>query len=123
MPKKILIAEDDAEILKMFTDMLQTAGFDVISAVDGEQALELLEQHTPDLVLLDIRMPKKDGFEVLETLQAANKIDGMKVVILSNVENEEWAKRAKSLGAHDYWLKIDTHLIDLIDKIKVLLGE
>jgi len=123
MPKKILIAEDEVEILKMFTDMLQTAGFEVISAADGEQTLALLEQHTPDLVLLDIRMPKKDGFEVLETLRANNKIDGMKVVVLSNVENEEWVKKAKSLGAYDYWLKIDTHLMELVDKIKVLLEE
>lgn len=123
MAKKILIAEDEIEILQLFTNMLKTAGYETMAAADGEQALQLLEDNSPDLVLLDLKMPKKDGFEVLETLQEQNRIDGTKVVVFSNIANEDWKKKAKELGAYDYWLKVDTHLTEFIDKVKGLLGD
>lgn len=122
MAKKILIAEDEPAILKMFTDMLHVAGFEVISAMDGEEALDKLNNTQYDLVLLDMQMPKKDGFAVLEAMQADGSLRRTKVVVLSNMDNPKWIKRARELGAHDYWLKVETHLTELIDKVKQLLA-
>lgn len=121
MSKKILIAEDEFEILKMFTDMLTVAGFSVEPAQDGEEALQKIAKENFDLILLDMQMPNKDGFAVLENLGRQGKISSQKVVILSNIDDEKWIRRAKELGAMDYWLKIDIHLTDLVEKIKKLL--
>lgn len=121
MAKKILIAEDEIEILKMFTDMLQAAGFIVTGVDDGNQAIIKIVNEDFDLILLDMQMPEKDGFGVLEYMQAKGLLPKMKVVILSNMDEPKWIKRAKELGALDYWLKVDTHLVELINKIKTLL--
>lgn len=122
MSKKILIAEDEFEILKMLTDMLTVAGFTVEPAQDGEEALEKINKDRFDLILLDMQMPNKDGFVVLESLNRQGKLSEQKVVILSNIDDDKWIKRAKELGVIDYWLKIDIHLTDLVDKVKKLLG-
>ncbi len=122
MSKKILIAEDEFEILKMLTDILTVAGFTVEPAQDGEEVLEKINKDRFDLILLDMQMPKKDGFVVLESLNRQGKLSEQKVVILSNIDDDKWIKRAKELGVIDYWLKIDIHLTDLIDKVKKLLG-
>lgn len=121
MAKKILIAEDEIEILKMFTDMLQAAGFIVTGVGDGNQAIIKIASENFDLILLDMQMPEKDGFGVLEYMQAQGLLPKMKVVILSNMDEPKWIKRAKELGALDYWLKVDTHLVELINKVKTLL--
>lgn len=121
MSKKILIAEDEIEILKMFTDMLQAAGFIVTGVGDGNQAIAKIANENFDLILLDMQMPDKDGFGVLEYMQAQGLLPKMKVVILSNMDEPKWIKRAKELGALDYWLKVDTHLVELINKVKTLL--
>jgi DNA-binding response OmpR family regulator len=121
MSKKILIAEDEIEILKMFTDMLQAAGFIVTGVGDGNQAIIKIANENFDLILLDMQMPDKDGFGVLEYMQAQGLLPKMKVVILSNMDEPKWIKRAKELGALDYWLKVDTHLVELINKVKTLL--
>jgi len=121
MAKKILIAEDELEILKMFTDMLEAAGFIVTGVGDGNQAITKITNEHFDLILLDMQMPEKDGFGVLEYMQAQGLLPKMKVVILSNMDKPKWIKRAKELGALDYWLKVDTHLVELINKVKTLL--
>ncbi len=122
MIKKILIAEDEPEILQLLTDMLATADFVVEPAQDGDEALQKIKKENFDLILLDMQMPNKDGFEVLENLHHQGKLNSMKVVILSNIDNEKWVRRARELGAIDYWLKIDIHLTELVDKVKKLLG-
>ena len=122
MSKKILIAEDDKDILKMFSDMLKTAGYEVEEAEDGEEAIKKLAIATPDLILLDLQMPKKDGFEVIEWMVGEGRINDTKVIVLSNIDQPEWINKAKELGAHDYWMKIDTHLTDLIDKVNKILS-
>lgn len=122
MSKKILIAEDEFEILKMFTDMLTVAGFTVVPTQDGEEALREIGKENFDLILLDMQMPNKDGFAVLESLNRQGKLNSNQVIILSNIDDEKWIKRAKELGAMDYWLKIDIHLTDLVEKVKKLLN-
>ncbi len=122
MTKKILIAEDEFDILKMLTDMLTVAGFVVVPAQDGNEALQKIAKDSFDLILLDMQMPNKDGFDVLESLNRQGKLSSQKIVILSNVDEEKWIRRAKELGAIDYWLKIDIHLTDLVEKVKKLLN-
>ncbi len=122
MSKKILIAEDEFDILKMLTDMLTVAGFVVVPAQDGNEALQKIAKDSFDLILLDMQMPNKDGFDVLESLNRQGKLSSQKIVILSNVDEEKWIRRAKELGAIDYWLKIDIHLTDLVEKVKKLLN-
>ncbi len=122
MTKKILIAEDEKDILKMFSDMLKTAGYEVEEAEDGEEAIKKLAIATPDLLLLDLQMPNKDGFGVIEWMVSEGKINDTKVIVLSNIDQPEWVNRAMELGAHDYWMKIDTHLTDLIAKVNKILS-
>jgi len=123
MPKKILIAEDEAEILKMFSDMFEAQDFQVFRAADGEQALAAIKDYQPDLLLLDLQMPKMDGFDVLTNLQENGRPPGMKIVVLTNLDKQEWIEKAKTLGADDYWLKIDVHLTELLAKVKKLFSE
>jgi len=114
--KKILIAEDEKAISKALVLKLNHAGFIALPAYDGEETLAMLAKDKYDLVLLDLMMPKVDGFSVLTQMQA----QGIKVpvIITSNLGQEEDIKRAKSLGAIDYYVKSDTALSEIIDKIK-----
>lgn len=114
--KKILVAEDEKAISKALVLKLNHEGFTATPAYDGEEALALLAKEKYDLVLLDLMMPKIDGFSVLTQM----KTQGIKVpvIITSNLGQEEDIKRAKSLGALDYYVKSDTALSEIIDKIK-----
>lgn len=116
---KILVAEDEKALSHALDLKLTSAGFAVTVAVDGEEALSLLEKEHFDLLLLDLVMPKKDGFVVLEALKA-RKTD-MQVVVLSNLGQPEDEDRAKSLGAVDFWIKADIPLVEVVARIKKLL--
>lgn len=99
---KILIAEDDAFYQKFYTNKLQEKGFEVILAVDGEDAIQKIADTSPDLILLDIIMPKKDGFEVLTAMRGHPVTQNIPVIVFSSLGQEEDVKKAKSLGAVDY---------------------
>lgn len=116
MPKKILIAEDDNFLQKMVTVSLQEEGFDVITANDGEQALQQLEKEKPDLMLLDILMPKLDGFAVLEKLKEQG--NNVPIIVMSNLGQEEDVEKCKNLGAKDYCIKSDMEPGDLAKQVK-----
>lgn len=118
--RKILIAEDEKPIARALQLKLTSAGFIVELAEDGEQALEKLSHDNFDLVLLDLMMPKKDGFAVLTELkQHGNKVP---VIVSSNLSQEEDTRRASTLGAKDYFVKSDIPIATVVEKIKALLG-
>ena len=119
MPKTILIAEDDNFLQKMLRYSLEEEGFSVLSAENGEVAIEKIEKEKPDLVLLDILMPKVDGFAVLEHLQE-HKIR-VPVVITSNLGHQDDVDKCMKLGAKDYIIKSDTESTDLVEKVKKYL--
>jgi DNA-binding response OmpR family regulator len=117
--KRILIAEDERSIAKALKLKLGLSGFEVELAINGEEALTLMKAQKFDLLLLDIMMPKMDGFSVMEAMKKAkNKTP---VIILSNLSQEDDADRAKSLGAVDFFIKSNTPLNDIVIKIKNFL--
>lgn len=118
--KKILVVEDRKPIAKALSIKLERAGLRAQTAEDGEEALKLLQGQKFDLVLLDLVLPKIDGFSLLAELQA-RKIK-VPVIILSNLSQEEDERRARELGAIDYFVKSDVHINDVIGQIKKALN-
>jgi len=117
--KKLLIAEDERSIAKALQLKLSISGFEVSLASNGEEALALMKEKKFDLLLLDIMMPKMDGFTVMaEMKKNKNKTP---IMILSNLSQEDDAKRAKELGAVDFIVKSNTPLAEIIEKVKKFL--
>lgn len=116
---KILIAEDEKAMARALQLKLNNSGFEATVANNGEEAWEILQKEKFSIVLLDIMMPKKDGFSVLEELRA--KKDKTPVIILSNLSQEEDAKKAKALGAVGFFIKSNTPLVDIVNNIKKIL--
>ena len=114
--KKILIAEDERAMAKALELKLKSSGFDAKSVFNGEEAIKELEKESYDLLLLDIMMPIKDGFFVLEEIK--NKNIKIPVIISSNLSQEEDVKKAKSLGAIDYFIKSNTPIASVIENVK-----
>lgn len=113
--KRILIAEDEAAIAKALELKLTHSGFEVQVAGDGEEALALIEDQKFDVILLDLVMPKKDGFGVLEALKAKKNLT--RVIVLTNLSQEEDLKRAQAMGAKEYFVKSDTPLAEVVKQL------
>lgn len=111
--KKILIVEDDEFILYVYEEKFSQYTYDVLFAHDGEEAIAKLNQEKFDLVLLDIMMPKINGWEVLTYIRQTKKLK-MPVIILSNLAQESDRDKAKKLGASAYFVKSDMGINDLI---------
>lgn len=118
---KVLIAEDDQFLLMAYSAKMKKAGFEAIIAADGDEAIAKAEESQPDIILLDLVMPKKDGFEVLEAIKNNPKIKDTPVVILSNLGQEDDIKRGKELGAADYLVKSDISIKAVVEKINEVL--
>ena len=119
--KKILIAEDDKFLANALRVKLTKSGFEVKNGYDGQETLAILKDFYPDLILLDLIMPVKDGFGVLEELKNNQNFKKIPVIITSNLGQKEDIDRGMSLGAKDYVVKSDLSLDDLIKKINTLL--
>jgi two-component system alkaline phosphatase synthesis response regulator PhoP len=116
--KKILIIDDEAVLLNLLSSKIRQAGFSVIEAHDGDEGLQkALEEH-PDLILLDILMPKMDGVTVLKKLRHDPWGEKALVIILSNLNTAEAVEKSLANGAYDYLIKIDYTLDDLVDIVK-----
>lgn len=115
-PKRILIAEDEKPMANALGLKLRSAGFETTLVYDGESAISAVQASPFDLLILDLVMPKKDGFFVLTELKKL-KIT-TPVIISSNLSQEEDIKRAKELGARDYFIKSDTTLAEIVEKVK-----
>ena len=103
--KKVLVAEDESDIRGLIVFSLQYAGYEVIEALNGEAAIELAEAEQPDLILLDVRMPKMNGYEACSVLKAQDSTRGIPVVFLSARGQETEIKQGLELGAEEYILK------------------
>ncbi len=110
--KKILVADDEKALAKALQLKLNHAGFETTTAFDGAEALELITKGDFDLVLLDLVMPKMDGFQVLEGVAKLSKKP--KIVVTSNLGQEEDAEKAKSMGAVNFFVKSDTPITDIV---------
>lgn len=119
---KILFVDDDNFLRKVYEAELKEKNFDVILAQDGEEGLEKAQLEDPDLIILDMIMPKKSGFEVLTELQRNPKTRNIPVIILSNLGQEDDKKKGVDLGAVDYLIKDNITLGTLVEKINQYLN-
>lgn len=119
--RKILLAEDDRFMRKAADAALRHHGFTVITASDGEEALRLARAELPDLILLDLIMPKLQGFAVMRALKLDPLTSGIPVVVISNLEQASDLKTATELGAVDYWVKANVGLEELAKRVESLL--
>lgn len=115
---KILIVEDDQFLVKIYQTKLESEGFDIELALDGEEGIKKAAKFMPELILLDLILPKMNGFEVLKKLKSEEKTKNIPVIILSNLGQESDVKQGKELGAADYLVKSDHSINEIIDKIK-----
>jgi DNA-binding response OmpR family regulator len=118
MKRKILIIEDELALQKTFSDILEKEGYQVISALNGESGLMLAKRENPDLILLDLILPQKDGFEVLKELKKDETTKEIPVIVLTNLEDIQSVERAVELGATTYLVKAQYTLKEVIQKIK-----
>ena len=123
MPKAILFIEDESALQKTFGDFLSQEGYEMISALDGEIGLRLAKTKKPDLILLDLILPKLNGFEVLKKLKEDAEIQNTPVIVLTNLENLEDVEKALELGATTYLVKAQYSLEEIVQKIKKAIGE
>ena len=120
--KKILIVEDDEHIAKVYKLKFELEGMESITAGDGEDAVQKIFSEKPDLVLLDLMLPKKDGFWVLEQTRQNLEFLNTPIIVLSNMWEQSDKERALVLGANDFLVKIDTTIQEVINKVKEKLN-
>ncbi|MFH1780657.1 MAG: response regulator [Candidatus Nealsonbacteria bacterium] len=122
MNKKILLIEDEAALQKTLGDVLGQEGYIVMSALDGEIGLKMAQAETPDLILLDLVLPKMHGFEVLKALKENIATKDIPVIVLTNLESMGDIEKALELGATTYLVKASYTLEEVVDKIKKACG-
>lgn len=118
----ILIVEDDKFLRELMVKKLDTEGFAIVEAQDGEEALRLIQETKPHLVLLDLILPGIDGFTVLEKMRATAETAKTPVIVLSNLGQKEEIEKGFKLGADDYLIKAHFTPGEIIEKIKKVLG-
>lgn len=121
MSKKILLVEDETALQETMTEYLTDEKFEVLSALDGQAGLEMAQKNLPDLILLDVILPKMDGFQVLEGIKKDDRTKNIPVILLTNLESMENIQKAFENGASAYLIKADFKLEDVVKKIKETL--
>ncbi|MCL5008917.1 MAG: response regulator [Patescibacteria group bacterium] len=119
---KIVVAEDDKMISESLCTALKAKGYDVTPAYDGEQAVALAKESLPEIMLLDIMMPKLDGISVLWELRANPATSGIAVIVLTNIGDAGTIAKIFDAGAMDYLLKSDQSTADIIQKVEDVLN-
>lgn len=121
--KDILVVEDDEFISSIYEKKLSMEGYAVRLAGNGEEALQMMRERHPDVVLLDIIMPVKDGLETLREMRADAALKDIRVAVLSNLSDEREVGFAKELGAVDYLVKADVSVQELAKKVSSYIGK
>jgi len=119
--KKILFIEDESVLQKTFSEILTQEGYEMISALDGETGLRLAKTKKPDLILLDLILPRIHGFEVLKQLKENPETKKIPVIVLTNLEGLGDVDKAIELGATTYLIKAQYTLEEVVEKIKKAL--
>jgi two-component system phosphate regulon response regulator PhoB len=119
---KVLVIEDDPSVAEMYRVRLETDGYDVVVGGEGEEGLHLAMSEAPDFIYLDLRLPKLDGFEVLERLRAAPATAQIPVIILNNYGDPETRERGLKFGALDFLVKADTTPGELAARVEDRTG-
>ncbi len=122
MPK-VLLVEDDEMLHGMYTQKFKNQGYDVVSAYNGADGVKLAESEQPDIILLDVIMPKMDGFVALKKIRKGETTAKIPVVLLTNLGQEEDVRKGRELGANDYFIKANHTPQEVVDKVKALLSQ
>ncbi|HAS85003.1 MAG TPA: response regulator [Candidatus Yonathbacteria bacterium] len=119
--KKILIIEDDEHVSRVYEMKFLKEGYNTVLVANGEQAVEKVKSERPNLIILDLMVPKKDGFAILEEIKKNPSTAGIPVLVLSNLGGKDDQKRAVELGANDYMVKVENSMQEVIDRAKSYL--
>ena len=120
--KKILLVEDDTALSAVYRSRLEIEGFDVREANNGEDALSATVEYRPDLILLDVMMPKISGFDVLDILRNTPETANVRIIMLTALSQPKDRERAESLGVDDYLVKSQVVIGDVVARVKHHLG-
>jgi len=116
--KKILLVEDDDALASVYETRLQAEGFDIRRVPNGEEALASALQYKPDLILLDVMMPKVSGFDVLDILRNTPETTNVKIIMLTALSQDTDRQRAEEMGVDDYLVKSQVVIADVVERIK-----
>ena len=122
MKKKILLVEDDASLAAVYRARLELEGFDIKEVHNGEYALSAAVSYRPDLILLDVMMPKISGFDVLDILRNTPDTTNVRVIMLTALSQPKDKERAEQLGADDYLVKSQVVIGDVVERVRHHLG-
>lgn len=120
--RKILLVEDDETLASVYKQRLELEGFEVEHSNNGEEALEVAVRFVPELILLDVMMPKLNGFDVLDILRTTPATRNIRIIMLTALSQPKDAERAKALGADDFLVKSQVVISDVIARVKHQLG-
>lgn len=121
--KSVLVVEDDIFLAQLLTNRISKSGVRVLRAGDGEEGLAILRAEKPNLMLLDLILPKKSGFELLEEMRTDPALQDIPVIIVSNLGQESDIKKGRDLGAVEYFVKAKTSIDGLVERVKTILEE
>ncbi len=121
--KKILFIEDEPTLQKAVGKFLENEGYEIKSAIDGELGVKMAKDFQPNLVLLDLILPKMNGFEVIEELKKDDATKNIPIIVLTNLEGSADVEKAISLGAKNYLVKANYELSEIVEKIKETLKQ
>ena len=119
--KKILIIEDDEHISRVYEMRFLKDGYNTVLVANGEQAVEKVTSEKPNLIILDLMVPRKDGFAILEEIKKNPSTASIPVLVLSNLGGKDDQKRAIGLGANDYMVKVENSMQEVIERAKKFL--
>ena len=119
--KKILLVEDEPALQESFKTAFVGKGYELTQAMDGEEGLAVMRAQKPDVVLLDLVLPKKHGFEVLKEMKSDANLKDLPVIVLTNLENSEDVEKALELGATTYLVKANYSLEEVVQKVEETL--
>lgn len=120
--KKVLIIEDDSTLRNVLVEFVQAEGMTVFAASDGEEGIKMAKENNPDLILLDIILPKKDGYEVIADVKNDEKTKNIPIILLTNLGGLSDIEKALELGATTYLVKGDYQVREIVEKVKEILG-
>ena len=120
---KILLIEDDYFLAGIYLTKFKLEGFEIFLAQDGEQGLRFANSKKPDIILLDIFLPKKDGFAILQDLKKSSTTKNIPVIMMTNLSESENIKKAVNLGAVDYLVKSNFLPNEIVEKVKQVLSK
>lgn len=115
---KVLIVEDEEALRKVLQEKMENAGFETYAAKDGDEGWDMAKSKNPDIILLDLIIPKRSGFDVLTLLKQDPNLKSIPVFVLSNLAEDESLKKALDMGAEDYFVKAQHPINEVVEKVK-----